>query len=463
MKKLSTHGDFPVEAIEKAKHELTTELDFAEQSEPSKRSGAGYPSLGGFVETHFDFGEEPVSNFYTSDLRRLRDALKIAENNVAKGYSYGSHERVAELRAKMRDLLGQHMRNLAAAQSAAGDPVGKPDNCCTGEPGHGPTGVKVHTDNRGALIPEYREEEPEWSKEVYDSMQRAAAINEEIQKLYKDYEHEVRMMRYDKAATMFTRIRTLSEDFRNAYPVSDFQWDKDLRTLEIKMHDAPSYEARLPLQNAYMKLQNRYYKDFKGMPMPDIAAQGYVPTYSEDGQEATFDFTRCQRSDGSYYGTGGQCRKGTEAPKPEKEKKSKKEKGGGGTAAEGKKEAKELLKAMGGSFEEVGERATDYMIDAAETVSEGGSLSGNNAGIQYMVEEKLAELDNDPYEAGQAVVDELASNGFVGTIDIYAIGTGGRSLESDMESLQSAYEKQGMSPKKAKDKVDDWYDNWLYQ
>ena len=76
------------------------------------------------------------------------------------------------------------------------------------------------------------------------------------------------------------------------------------------------------------------------------------------------------------------------------------------------------------------------------------------------LEEKLAELDNDPYEAGQAVIDELASNGFVGTIDIYALGTG-RSLEGDMESLQSAYEKQGMSSKKAKEKVDDWYDNWL--
>jgi len=279
MARLSQHGDFPAELIESAKAEMAGELDFAEQQGPTKRSGAGYPSLGNVFAHGFDFGEEPVSNFYTSDLRRLRDALRIAENNVAKGYSYGTHERVAELRAQMRDLLAQHKLNLAAAQSAAGDPYGKPDNCCTGEPGHGPTGVLVHTDNRGALIPEYREEEPEWSKEVYDSMNKAAAINEEIQGLYKDYEHEVRMMRYDKAATMFSRIRTLSEDFRNAYPTKDTKWDEDLRKLEIKMHDAPSYEARLPLQDAYMKLQNRYYKDFKGMPMPDPAKQGYVPSY----------------------------------------------------------------------------------------------------------------------------------------------------------------------------------------
>jgi len=277
MKKLSTHGDFPVDAIEKAKHELCGELDFAEQSTPSTRSGAGYPSLGGFLETHFDFGEEPVSNFYTSDLRRLRDALRIAENNVGKGYKYGTQERVSELRAQLRDLLGQHYRNIAAAQQAAGDPVGKPDNCCTGEPGHGPTGVKVHTDNRGALIPEYNEE-LQVGSETNQAMLRAAGIQEEIQELRKSYEHETRMMRYDKAETAFSRIRTLSEDFRNEFPMSDFKWDKDLRALEIKMHDAADCDARRPFQDAYMKLQSRYFKDFKGMPMPNPADQSYVPS-----------------------------------------------------------------------------------------------------------------------------------------------------------------------------------------
>lgn len=32
-----------------------------------------------------------------------------------------------------------------------------------------------------------------------------------------------------------------------------------------------------------------------------------------------YDFRTCQRSDGSYYGTGGQCRKGTPAEKPKEE------------------------------------------------------------------------------------------------------------------------------------------------
>jgi len=34
---------------------------------------------------------------------------------------------------------------------------------------------------------------------------------------------------------------------------------------------------------------------------------------------AVLDFARCQRADGSHYGTGGQCRKGTETDKVEKE------------------------------------------------------------------------------------------------------------------------------------------------
>lgn len=33
-----------------------------------------------------------------------------------------------------------------------------------------------------------------------------------------------------------------------------------------------------------------------------------------------FEFTRCERPDGSAYGTGGKCRKGVEADKPDKEK-----------------------------------------------------------------------------------------------------------------------------------------------
>ena len=50
-----------------------------------------------------------------------------------------------------------------------------------------------------------------------------------------------------------------------------------------------------------------------------------------------YDFSTCQRPDGSYYGTGGTCRKGSPVSGvPEKEKKS----GSGGDGGAARKEAK---------------------------------------------------------------------------------------------------------------------------
>jgi len=57
----------------------------------------------------------------------------------------------------------------------------------------------------------------------------------------------------------------------------------------------------------------------------ELVAHTQPADFSED---ETYDFTRCVRSDGSYYGTSGKCRKGTETdPKEQAEPKSKKEKG----------------------------------------------------------------------------------------------------------------------------------------
>ena len=46
-----------------------------------------------------------------------------------------------------------------------------------------------------------------------------------------------------------------------------------------------------------------------------------------------YDFSTCQRADGSYYGTGGTCRKGTPATKPEGDQKGKA--AGGGSSSSG--------------------------------------------------------------------------------------------------------------------------------
>jgi hypothetical protein len=38
-------------------------------------------------------------------------------------------------------------------------------------------------------------------------------------------------------------------------------------------------------------------------------------------EDGLMDFTRCMRADGSFYGTRGKCRKGSEALLPEEERK----------------------------------------------------------------------------------------------------------------------------------------------
>ncbi len=40
--------------------------------------------------------------------------------------------------------------------------------------------------------------------------------------------------------------------------------------------------------------------------------------FGEGNEYLSLDFARCQRPDGSYYGTGGQCRKGVSVGPKEK-------------------------------------------------------------------------------------------------------------------------------------------------
>ena len=73
-------------------------------------------------------------------------------------------------------------------------------------------------------------------------------------------------------------------------------------------------------------------------------AKGVLENFREQALE-NYDFMTCQRSDGSYYGTGGTCRKGTPAEKPEKDEK--KEGGGGGGSGQMAKDLKSVHGSLG--------------------------------------------------------------------------------------------------------------------
>ena len=68
--------------------------------------------------------------------------------------------------------------------------------------------------------------------------------------------------------------------------------------------------------------------------------------FNQDAEEAfkeaaleKYDFSTCQRPDGSYYGTGGTCRKGSPVSGvPKKEQKGKAAGGGGKMSADEKRD-----------------------------------------------------------------------------------------------------------------------------
>lgn len=81
---------------------------------------------------------------------------------------------------------------------------------------------------------------------------------------------------------------------------------------------------------------NGYFSEEALLRFAQLAAQAQSSDFSEKG---TYDFTRCVRPDGSAYGTGGKCRKGTEGAK-EIEEKAKKGTGGA------KKDAVKILDGL---------------------------------------------------------------------------------------------------------------------
>ena len=58
MSRLKSQGDVPSELMEKVKAAMLDEnMDFAEAQEPSKRSGAGYPTITGYTEIYLNQGK----------------------------------------------------------------------------------------------------------------------------------------------------------------------------------------------------------------------------------------------------------------------------------------------------------------------------------------------------------------------------------------------------------------------
>jgi hypothetical protein len=63
---------------------------------------------------------------------------------------------------------------------------------------------------------------------------------------------------------------------------------------------------------------NGYFTEETLSKYVELLEERIGPSYSEKSE---YDFTRCMRAAGSFYGTRGKCRKGSEALLPEEERK----------------------------------------------------------------------------------------------------------------------------------------------
>ena len=133
MAKLKSFGAFDESALSKAREALSqeAELNFGEGREPSKRSGAGYPSIGNFTEQHFDFArcQRADGSYYGTGgtCRMGTDAgakEKQASGGGAKGGSAGKVKdqkdpRAAAAAAK-REIVAKEVKPARDAAKAAG-------------------------------------------------------------------------------------------------------------------------------------------------------------------------------------------------------------------------------------------------------------------------------------------------------------------------------------------------------
>jgi len=111
---------------------------------------------------------------------------------------------------------------------------------------------------------------------------------------------------------------------------------------------------------------------------------GIFDNFSEEALEA-LDFARCQRADGSFYGTSGQCRKGKEAgDKPAEQTRAKATKSGGVSNEQAMKLRASLTKQIGDAAKSGDLGKTNNLMQALAAVegqlkARGVNLSGGGA------------------------------------------------------------------------------------
>jgi len=140
-------------------------------------------------------------------------------------------------------------------------------------------------------------------KGAYDesTVQRAAAIKKELS---------------DYARQQMVNLQAASSE-SNGIPVNMG------REAEVAKIEAPEAKVGKPTRAALDPSTVKGYDDLQRIMERNNKSQGFMPAKKSKSSsfseaESEYDFARCQRPDGSHYGTGGVCRQGSSVGAKEK-------------------------------------------------------------------------------------------------------------------------------------------------
>ena len=120
--------------------------------------------------------------------------------------------------------------------------------------------------------------------------------------------------------------------------------------------------------------------------------------YGEGNEYLSLDFARCQRPDGTFYGTGGQCRQGTQVGAKEKAALKKAAEGGNKKAAaalavvEGKMTKAEAKKELGYKPKEKPEEKKRNILQRAKDKLTGRGKKGNLDEVGFASKDEITSM-----------------------------------------------------------------------
>lgn len=170
--------------------------------------------------------------------------------------------------------------------------------------------------------------EPEVISTLKPSFSEYEAVGKELQDVNRRIEQIQGAMKLSRQNGAFQALQNQMKQVKELVKEKE-RLDAKMATMDLARKNDDDYRTIMRQETSYSERIDSVRERINEL-------EQMMLEYSE--QEDSFDFARCQRADGSFYGTRGKCRKGLEAgPAPKRE----------GTGERGGREAAEAARAKG--------------------------------------------------------------------------------------------------------------------